>query len=496
MATPQNRNPNAAVKQATLGVLTLAMINVAAIVSLRGLPAEATYGLSSVFYYIFAAIFFLIPVSLVAAELSTGWPESGGVFRWVGEAFGARMGFLAIWLQWVESTIWFPTVLTFAAVSVAFIRPNQRWDEALAANKMYTLVVVLVVYWGATLLNFKGMKLSGAISKWGVILGTLIPGAVIIVLGFAYLLQGRHTQIPLNVSGLIPDLANFNNLVLAASIFLFYAGMEMSAVHVKEVENPQRNYPIAILIASVITVALFVLGTLAIAFIIPQKQINLVQSLLISYNDFFNVYGLRFLSPLIAILLAIGVFSQVSTWIAGPSKGILAVGKAGYLPRILQRTNENGVQINILIVQAIIVTILSAMFVILPSVQASYQILTQLTVTLYLIMYLLMFASAIYLRYSQPHKPRPFRVPGGMAGMWIIGGAGFLGSLLAFILSFVPPSQIHVGSAARYVGILIIANIIFVAAPFVIFALRKPSWKTMADTTVMTPFSWEHRKAS
>ena len=132
-----------------MGVFTLAMINVSAIVSLRGLPAESTYGLSSAFYYIFAAIFFLIPVSLVAAELTTGWPQKGGVFRWVGEAFGTRFGFLAIWLQWIESTIWFPTVLTFAAVSIAFVGPNQSWDEAVSANDYYVLIMVLLVYWAA-----------------------------------------------------------------------------------------------------------------------------------------------------------------------------------------------------------------------------------------------------------------------------------------------------------------------------------------------------------
>jgi amino acid transporter len=102
---------------AGMSVLTLAIMNITAVVSLRGLPAEAEYGLSSIFYYTFAAIFFLIPVSLVAAELATGWPEKGGVFRWVGEAFGPRWGFVAIFLLWIESTIWFPTVLTFAAES-------------------------------------------------------------------------------------------------------------------------------------------------------------------------------------------------------------------------------------------------------------------------------------------------------------------------------------------------------------------------------------------
>ena len=101
-------------KAVKLGVFTLAIMNVTAVVSLRGLPAEAVYGLSSAFYYLFAALVFLIPTSLVAAELAAMFQDKqGGVFRWVGEAYGKKWGFLAIWLQWIESTIWYPTVLTF-----------------------------------------------------------------------------------------------------------------------------------------------------------------------------------------------------------------------------------------------------------------------------------------------------------------------------------------------------------------------------------------------
>ena len=303
----------------------------------------------------------------------------------------------------------------------------------LANNSIYTVIVVLAVYWGATFLNLQGMKLSGAISKWGTIFGTLVPGGLIILLAILYVVQRRPVQVPLTWAGIIPSHPNFGSLVLAASIFLAYAGMEMSAVHVKDVENPQRNYPLAILIASVITVAVFASRTLAIAFVIPPKQINLVTSLLVSYHDLFRVYHLEFLAPIISVLLAVGVFAGVSTWVAGPSKGILAVGKAGYLPKVFQKTNKNGVQVNILWMQAAIVTVLAIMFVVLPSVQAAYQILSQLTVTLYLIMYLLMFGAAIYLRYSQPNRKRTFKVPGGIVGMWIIGGAGLLGSLLAFV---------------------------------------------------------------
>ena len=105
-------------KSVKLGVFTLAIMNVTAVVSLRGLPAEAEYGVSSAFYYLFAALVFLIPTALVAAELAAMFQDKqGGVFRWVGEAFGKKAGFLAIWLQWIESTIWYPTVLTFGAVA-------------------------------------------------------------------------------------------------------------------------------------------------------------------------------------------------------------------------------------------------------------------------------------------------------------------------------------------------------------------------------------------
>ncbi len=477
---------------AKLGVFTLAMINVSAIVSLRGLPAETTYGLSSAFYYIFAAVFFLIPVSLVAAELTTGWPQKGGVFRWVGEAFGPRWGFLAIWLQWIQPTIWFPTVLTFAAVSLAFMGPDQKWDHALASNNVYVLIIVLLVYWAATLLNMRGMQTSGSITKWGALLGTVIPAALLVLMGMVYWGQGNPIDISLTARDFIPDFSNFNNIVLAASIFLFYAGMEMSAVHVKECENPSRDYPLAIAIASVLTVCIFVFGTLAIGFIIPQNQITLTQSLLIAFDNLFAYFHASWLGPIMALCLAFGVLAQVVAWVGGPSKGLLQVGCAGYLPRFMQRTNKAGVQVGILMVQGCIVTLLSVLFVVLPSVQTAYQVISQLTILLYLIMYMLMFAAAIYLRYREPDTPRSFRIPcGKYFGMWVIGGLGLLGSLVAFLFSFIPPGQIPVGSPAVYVGILIVGTLVFAGIPLLIYSMRKPSWADPDAKASFEPFSWE-----
>ncbi len=462
-----------------LSVMTLAIMNVTAVVSLRGLASEAIYGVQSAFYYLFAALVFLIPTAMVAAELAAMFSnKQGGVFRWVGEAFGDRWGFLAIWLQWIQSTIWYPTVLTFGAVSIAFIGLDPHADAALASNRLFTLVVVLAIYWIATIIALRGIGWVGKVSKWGGVIGTIIPAGLLILLAIIYVASGGHSYLNVDES-FIPDFSNFGNLVLASSIFLFYAGMEMMGIHVMEVDNPKRNYPRAILLGSLITVLIFILGTFALGIIVPESEISLTQTLLIGFDSYFRFLGIPWLGSIVAIALVFGVLAGVLTWVSGPSKGIFTVGKAGYLPPFFQRTNKQGVQRNILLVQGVIVTILGMLFVVMPSVQSFYQILSQLTVLLYLIMYMLMFSAAITLRYKRPDIERPYRLgKRGNGVMWLLGGLGFCGSLLAFVLSFIPPSQIAVGSTTVWFSVLIIGALIVVVIPFIIYSMRKPSWKS------------------
>lgn len=475
---------------AKLGVITLAIMNVTAVVSLRGLPAEATYGLSSAFYYLFAALVFLIPTSLIAAELAAMFQnKQGGVFRWVGEAYGKKWGFLAIWLQWIESTIWFPTVLTFGAVSLAFIGMDSTSDQALANNKIYTLVVVLGIYWSATFISLKGMGWVGKVSKIGGMVGTIIPAGLLIILGVYYLATGGHSNLDFNGS-FVPEFNGLGSVVLATSIFLFYAGMEMGGIHVSEMENPGRDYPKAIFLGSLITVLIFVLGTFSLAVIIPAKDISLTQSLLIAFDNYFAYIKMSWLSPVIAVALAFGVLAGVLTWVAGPSKGVFTVGKAGYLPPFFQKTNKNGVQKNILYIQGAIVSVLGLLFVVMPSVQSFYQILSQLTILLYLIMYLLMFSAAIILRYKMKDAERPFRIgKKGNTLIWLVGGLGFLSSFVAFVLSFVKPDQLTNIEISTWLTVLVLGALVVVIAPFIIYANRKDSWKDHeAD---IEPFHWE-----
>ncbi len=454
-----------------IGVFALAMINVAAIASLRALPSMAEYGLASAFFYIIAALIFLIPTSLVAAELATGWPKRGGIFIWVKEALGQRWGFVAIWLQWIQNVVWYPTALSFTAATLAYVV-----NPALASNPIYTIGIILAVYWGATLANFRGMKTSGKITSLGVVSGTILPGLLIIIFAALWFLSGNTVQMDISWDGFFPDMSSMRNIALAAGVVLAFAGMEMSAVHAQEVKNPQKDYPKAIMIATAIILVVMILGTLAVSMVVPQKDISLVAGVMQAFTDYLDMYGLAWLIPVVAVLITLGVIAQIVTWIGGPSKGILTTAHYGELPPFFQKVNENGVQVNILFVQGCVVTLLSLMFLLMPDVSSSYWILSALTAQLYLIMYVLMFASAIKLRYSAPNAERPYRIPGGNIGMWIVAGIGLLASLFGIALGFYPPSQLDTGSVVFYHAFLVCGIFVLAGAPLLIHHFRKPAW--------------------
>lgn len=495
---PAASAPPATSKQsssATIGLWGLVFLNVTAIVSLNNLPSEAEYGLSAVFYYLFAAVFFLVPVALVAAELATGWPERGGVFRWVGEAFKGRFGFMAMFLAFVEVCVFLPTGLTFGAVALANIDPNHKSAMALSNNKFFVLAVVLIVYWAALAVTLLGSQGIQKMAKWGSMIGVFLPMALLIGFGAAYIAGGNKAEMKLGWDEVIPDFSNFSNIVLAASVFLMFAGMEMNAVHIKSVKDSIKTYPRALFISVALVVTIFISGTLIIAWVIPAKDISLTTAILTTYFDIFAWAKVPWLGSVAAIMLAVGVLVNVTTWVAGPSTGMLAVAKAGYLPKWFQKTNKNGQPFTILLLQSGLVSVLAIMFVVLPSVESAYQILNQLANILYLTVYLLMFASAIHLRYKEPNVKRPFRLgKKGNGVMWLVAGVGFLSSLIAYGFSYIPPDQIKVGSPATYVSILVVLVVVFYAIPNIIYHFRKPDWVATDDD--FKPFMWQQKAGS
>lgn len=457
----------------TLGIFTLAMINVAAVSSVRNWPTIAEYGFSSLFFFALAAILFFIPLSMVSAELATGWPKTGGVFAWVKEAFGHRTGFLAVWLLWLENVIYYPVILSFIAGTLAYVIQPE-----LSNNTLYTLSVIIVIFWLTTLANLLGMQASGWISTFGVIAGTIIPGSLIILLGIIWCFSGNPVQISMTVESLVPDMSSPNQLVFFSAVLVALAGIEMSAVHAGDVKNPRKDYPKAILLSAILILGLYILGVLAVAVVIPQEKISLVAGSLQAFSVFVNAYGLSWMTPILAILLTVGAFSTLSTWIAGPSKGLLGAAQSGDLPPFFRKLNKHEMPVTLLITQAIIVTLFSSVFLIMPTVSSAYWILSAMISQLYLVMYILLFSAAIKLRYKQPHANRPYKVPGGNLGMWVVAGLGLIGSCFAFFIGFFPPAQLKTGDPVFYISFLILSVIISCLAPSIILFFKKPNWST------------------
>jgi putative glutamate/gamma-aminobutyrate antiporter len=463
---------NQAKPKRVLSVFLLTMINVATIGSVKNWPVTAEYGLASVFFFVLATLLFFIPTSLVSAELATGWPKTGGVFAWVKEAFGHKTGFLAAWLLWMQNIVWYPTALSFIAATIAYI-----FNPALAENKWYTFITILVVFWLTTLVNFRGMKTSGWISSAGMIFGTFLPGLVIILLGFIWFFSGQPTEISFSADNLIPDMSSVGQLVLFTGVLISLAGMEMSAVHAKDVENPRRDYPKAILFSALIILGLSIPGVLAISIVVPQQDISLLAGSLQAIAIFFDKYNLKVLIPLMAFLIAFGTVASVSTWTVGPIKGLLAAAQTGDLPPLFRKLNKNAMPIPLLILQAVVVSFLSSIFVFLPNLNEAFWMLVAMVSELYLLMYLLMFAAAIRLKYKRKDVERPYQVPGGNLGMWIVAGIGILSSLFTMIIGLLPPGHITITNPTTYIFIMIAGIILFSLGPSIILLFQKKSWK-------------------
>lgn len=465
-------NPMETQPRRFLGVFLLALLNLSVMTSLRNLPIVSEYGFGSPFFYLLVAIVFLFPAALVSAELATGWNQTGGIYIWVKEAFGPGWGFFAVWMQWIHNVTWFPAILSFSATAFAYLI-----NPELAENKTYLVCCILGGFWGFTFFNYFGLKTSSWFSAIGVMAGTIIPGFLLIILGLTWIGKGYPIQIEFSPGALIPKMDNIQNLVFLTGLFLAFGGLEVSAAHAREVKDPQKTFPRAILIAAVLSLILYAIGALAIAIMIPKDQISLVAGLMEAFAKFLGQFHLSWLIFPLGLMIVLGAVGELNAWIIGPVRALHATSKHGDLPPFFQKLNKHGMPAHLLLFQGVIVTISSFVFLFMPSASSAFWILSAMSAQLYLIMYFLMFLAAIKLRYSHPHVERTYRIPYHMPGIWFVGSLGAISSLFAFSIGFIPPGQLKVGSLLFYEGFLIIGISLMALIPYIIFKFRDPSWE-------------------
>jgi glutamate:GABA antiporter len=449
--------------------VALALMTTSSVASLRPSPTMAMYGLAAVFLYLLPALVFLLPTSLVSAELASGW--SGGVYRWVSEGISKPMGFLAVWCQFAMTVFYYPSLLGFVAATLAYvINPD------LASNGIWTALIIMVCYWTGVWVSSRGTKGVAGLASGGLIIGTLIPGVLLVTLGVVFLGQGNESAAPMSADHLLPAWAGLSSLVLIVNNFLSYSGMEMNAVHVSSLRDPAKEFPKSIFLAMGLVLLIFIPPALAISWIVPAEQLSLTAGIMQAFDAVFAEFGSQWLTPIIGVMLVTASLAGMLTWLAGPSKGLLLISRQeGYLPPFLQRLNKHGVQQNILVTQGIVTTVIALGYALIPDVSSAYWIFSVITTQVYLIMYLLMFVAAVRLRRRQPDHPRGYRAP------MLVGlcGVGFAASLAALLIGFVPPSQFESGSIGVY--LLIVgggALGLGLLVPYLFYRLRKPSWKS------------------
>ncbi len=418
-----------------LGTFTLAMMTMAAIVSLRNLSLTAELGYSAVFFLILAGAVFFIPIALVIAELAAAWPRAGGCYVWVSEAYGKPMGFIALWLSWMASIAWFPTILAFTATMLGHLLAPIF--PGIENNVIFILGLMLLVFWGTTLINFFGIEFSGFFSSFGVILGTLIPGILIIALGIWWWFSGHPMQAPLNFDTLTPDF-KLDNISLFAGVLLSLAGVELAAYHVRESKDPQHTYPRAVAIAAFFILFVYIFGSLAIAMVVPQEKLQIASGLIQAFTVFFTKVGFEWIIPLMALFLFLGALAGINAWVIGPAKGMLVVAQDGFFPKWLKHTNKHGVPTTLLIAQAVVGSGLSLLFLYINDNSASIWFLSALSAQFTVVQYFLIFCAGLRLRNSKPNVERPFKAP----AMKIIARLGIYSCLLSFIVVYLPHDKL------------------------------------------------------
>lgn len=450
-----------------LSQLALVLLITSAVDNIRCLPQTALFGSTLFFFFFFSALTFLIPVALISAQLSSLSSEKGGIYHWTQLALGEHAGLLAVWLQWINTLVWFPAVLSFIAGTASyFLNPT------LINSKTYLVSFVLIAFWCMTFINLHSVHTSAKFANICSTLGTGIPLFLIIGLGVLWVILGKPVQLHFNAHTLFPTLTHGENWVSLTAIITSFVGIELATVHVNEVHNPEAVFPKALFISVLVILFTMTMGSLSIALTLPVDQINLVGGTMQAFSNFFLAYHITGMVPMITFMIIVGGLGSMVTWIISPAKGILQAAEHGYLPSFLAVKNKHGVPSRLLLLQAVVVSLACLAFELMPSVNGSYWLLSDLSTQLYVFMYMLMFIAAIILKKKHPQSERGFTIPGKKWGTWSICFLGLLGCLITLTVGFIPPPNIDVGGKLHYT-MTFVGGILVLVTPALFFIYFK-----------------------
>jgi amino acid transporter len=424
----------------TMGFWDVLLFNIATVLGPRWIAAAGHNGTSSISLWVIAAVFFFVPGALVINELSSRFPEEGGLYAWSKEAFGDFHGFVAGWTYWIYTVFYFPGLLLASASMAAYIIGGR--GAQLAQDRTFLLSVSLGLLLVAVILNIIGLNIGKWLQNAGGV-GTYVP-LLILALVAVIVVFKRGSATHFTVQNMLPAW-NWNTVNFWSQIAFAFTGLELVSAMSEEVRDPRRTLPRAVFGAGALIALMYIGGTFAILALLPAASIDPQSGVFSAITAGAMVLKIGLLGVLAAMLVTVGNAGGVGSTVAGIARVPFVVGIDRYLPAAFGKIHPKWKTpyISILVQAVLSGTILVLSQIQSNSILVGYQLVVSAAIILYFIPFLYMFAAVIRLstRKDRKENPHAVLVPGGVAGVWICGSLGFLVVLVGIILSFFPPGE-------------------------------------------------------
>ena len=455
-----------------LGLRDVVMMTVVAVVGLRWVARGARVGPPSVLLWLLAWLMFFVPLAAVVAELSSRYPEQGGIYAWTRRAFGPAHAFLCGWCLWVNNLFYFPSLLLFASANLAAALGAGYAD--LAENRTYAVVFVLGALWFCTIINIVGFGAAKWLQNLGS-LGTWVPAGLLIGAGaVAFAMFGSATSF--EPAQLIPHGDVLGTVSLWSAMCFAFSGFEITALVGQEVKHPSRNIPLGVCIAGFAASVMYILGSASVLIAVPASALVERSGITDAVDLVAGRVGLAGVGALTGGLLAASAVAGTSSWFAGAGRVPFAAGVDNLLPRVFARLHPRYRTPHVvLIVQAIVASLLFLTSVFLTvaggrtTIQEAYDILVNLTILVYFVPYVYLFICYVRLRQG-PHDG-PFRIPGGATAAWTLAAAGLIATVVSIALVFVPPAGTE--NVWNYEVNLIVQGAVLIGGGMVFYRRRR-----------------------
>ena len=437
-AVPTAVNPKSQLRK-TMGFWDVLLFNIATVLGPRWVAAAGHNGTSSISLWVIAALFFFVPGALVINELSSRFPEEGGLYVWAKEAFGDFHGFVAGWTYWIYTVFYFPGLLLASASMSAYVLGEK--GAALSQDRTFLLTVSIMLLLVAVVLNIIGLNIGKWLQNAGGV-GTYLPLCMLVIV--ALLVYFKHGSVTHFTWQNMQPAWNWDTVNFWSQIAFAFTGLELVSAMSEEVRDPRRTLPRAVFASGALIAFMYVAGTFAILTLAPAGDLDPKSGVFHAITIGSIILKVGFLGVLAALLVSVGNAGGVGSTVAGIARVPFVVGIDRYLPAAFGKIHPKWKTPYIsILVQAGVSGAILLLSQVNETTRGAYQFLIDAAIILYFIPFLYMFAAVIRLarRKDRRENPHAILLPGGVAGVWLLGGLGFIVVLVAIVVSLVPPGD-------------------------------------------------------